>query len=318
MRLENETPFPAKLFRTSIAKNRLGGSLALRVTYEWKNGGFQPAEAQDWIVSGPPWDTPYGQMPGDELFYRGGVDIFILGSARPPQGLSTGVLDVQAELGAWRYGVRVFGDRIWQRRGSHLAATPPRPITAIPLTLAHAFGGTGKWDGLDVPFAPNPAGKGFYVEEEDAEGQPLPNIEDPANLIQKWDDRPLPVGMGACPQGFSGRMTELIDPETSQFKFSAKLFNAAFPAMVAPAAAPGDILTVRGISSSPEIKLPLPLQRFEVRLTFGDEIAERNLAIDQVGLEFDKQRIFVSYRYPFTYVLNARQQRRCVLRQKES
>ncbi len=219
-------------------------------------------------------------------------------------------------LASFRYGVRVFGDRVWQRTERGLAPTPPKPITAVPLTLAHAYGGKVQWDGLDVPFAPNPAGKGFYIEEAAAEGMPLPNIENPAELIAKWDDRPMPVGMGACPQDFAGRIIELVDKQTSEFKFSPKLFNAAFPAMVAPKVEPGDILTVRGISPAPEVKLKLPTARYEAVLTFDDEVIERELAIDQVGLEFDKRRIFVSYRYPFRYILYKRQQRSCALRRK--
>jgi hypothetical protein len=313
MRLTNHTPYPAKLFRTSLDKTRLAASLALRVTFEWKNGRFEPSEEQDWIVSGPPFPTPYGEMPGDELFYRGGCDLFILGHARAPAGRAIPVMDVTAEINDFRYGVRVFGERVWQRGRGGLVPSAPQPITAIPLTLNHAFGGKVQWDGLEVPFGANPDGKGFYIDEESAEGRPLPNIEDPANLITKWDDRPLPVGMGACPANFAGRVFPLIDPVTSAFKFSARLFNAAFPAMVVPKVAAGDILTVRGISAGGDVKIPIPSARFAARLAFDDEIIDRDLPIDQLGLEFDKKRIFVSYRYPFRYVLHPRQQRSCTL-----
>jgi hypothetical protein len=317
MKLVNETPFPAKLFRMTIDDNRMAGSLALRVTYEWGRNGFEPAAEQDWIVSEGQWDTPYGPMAGDLLFFRDGVDIFILGAARPPHGQSANVIDVQAELGEWRYGVRVFGNRFWQHTAFGLAPSAPAPITSIPLTLANAFGGKVKWDGLDAPFGPNPDGKGFYLDAAEAEAKPLPNIEDPACLISKWDDRPMPVGMGLCPPQFAGKYIPLIDPETHELNVSARLFNAAFPAMIAPRALPGDLLTVRGIAPMPEVKLPIPADLYEVTLSFDDEVIKRVLAIDQVGLEFDRRRMFVSYRYPFRYILYPRQQRRCVLRRKE-
>jgi hypothetical protein len=316
MLLDNRTPFPAKLFRSCIDKERLWGSLALRVSYEWVNGRFEPSAEQDWIVSAGPWDTPYGEMPGDELFYRGGVDIFIVGDARPPQGQTASELDVEVQIGAFHYGVRVFGDRVWERSPSGLVPSSPQPIARVPLTLANAYGGKGQWDGLDVPFALNAAGKGFYTDEESAEGMPLPNIEDPANLIGKWDDRPTPVGIGICPLDFGGRMLALIDPATKKMNFSAKFFNSAFPAMIAPRVAPGDTLTVSGISPNPEIKVPIPTAQFEVRLTFDEETVERILPIDQVGLEYERRRIFVSYRYPFRYLLHRKQQRTCTLRQR--
>jgi hypothetical protein len=110
----------------------------------------------------------------------------------------------------------------------------------------------------------------------------------------------------------------LIDPKTQTFNFSAKFFNSAFPAMIAPAVAPGDTLTVRGIAPHPEIKLPIPASKFQARLTFDDEVVERILPIDQVGLEYERRRIFIGYRYPFRYLLHRKQQRSCTLLQLES
>jgi hypothetical protein len=315
MQLQNETPYPAKLFRMTVDDDRLAASVALRVTYEWANGRFQPAEEQDWVVSAGPWDTPYGVMPGDELFYRDGVDVFILGAARPPRDQTASVVDVQVRLGDWSHAVRVFGNRIWQRGVAGLVPSPPAPITSVALSLENAFGGHVTWDGLTVPYGQNPRGKGFYADAASAIGQPLPNVENPGALIQNWDDRPEPVGIGICPPDFAGRIMAMMDPETKEFNFSARFYNAAFPAMIAPRAAPGDTLSVRGISAAPEFRVALPPQEFQVTLTFDDEVIERILPIDQVGLEFQRGRMFISYRYPFRYVMYPRQQRGCVLRQ---
>jgi hypothetical protein len=315
MQLQNETPYPAKLVRMTVDDDRLAASVALRVTYEWANGRFVPAEEQDWVLSAAPWDTPYGVMPGDELFYRDGVDVFILGAARPPRGETASVLDVQVRLGEWSHSIRVFGNRIWQRGVAGLVPSPPAPISSVALSLENAFGGQMTWDGLTIPYGQNPRGKGFYADAASAIGQPLPNIEDPAALITKWDDQPGPVGIGICPPDFAGRMLAMTDMEAQQFNFSARFYNAAFPAMIAPRAAPGDILSVRGISAAPEFHIALPEQTFQVTLTFDDEVIERVLQIDQVGLEFQRGRMFISYRYPFRYVVIPRQQRGCVLRQ---
>jgi hypothetical protein len=317
MRLTNETGFPAKLFRTSIDKDRLAASLALRVTYEWRDGQFVPCAEQDWIVSAAPWDSPHGPMPGDEIFYRDGVDIFIMAAAKPAKDARTDVVDVEARLGTWRGGVRVFGERHWRRTDAGLVASAPAPITTVPLTMERAFGGKTKWDGLDVPYALNPEGKGFYFDAAEAEGKPLANIEDWAAPVRKWDDRPMPVGVGLCPPGFGGKLLPLIDKETHEVNICGRLFNAAFPAMIAPAAAPGDVLSVRGISSTGEVKFPLPPARYEVTLSFDDKVIKRVLPIDQLGLDYAQKRMFVSYRYPFRYVLHPRQQRHCVLRRKE-
>ena len=61
------------------------------------------------------------------------------------------------------------------------------------------------------------------------------------------------------------------------------------------------------------MRLPIPTSHFEVRLRFDDEHIARRLPIDQVGVELAKRRIFVSYRYPFRYVMHRMQRRGCEL-----
>lgn len=58
-------------------------------------------------------------------------------------------------------------------------------------------------------------------------------------------------------------------------------------------------------------KVPDP--RLMVQLRFGSELVERPVAVDQLGIEADQQRIFVTYRYPFRYVMHPRQLRSCTL-----
>ena len=39
-------------------------------------------------------------------------------------------------------------------------------------------------------------------------------------------------------------------------------------------------------------------------ISFGDKTERRSLYIDQIGLEPDKKRAFITYRYAFNYFLN--------------
>ena len=82
MDLDNTTRFPALLFRGCIDEHRLFGSVAARVTYDLLGQTLVPAATQSWPISPGPWDSPHGPMEGDELFYRGGVDLFVFGSAQ--------------------------------------------------------------------------------------------------------------------------------------------------------------------------------------------------------------------------------------------
>jgi hypothetical protein len=315
MELVNHTTFPAALFRGVIGDDLLYGSLLARITYDLVHGELVLSQEQPWIVSGPPWESEYGPMPSDELFYKGGVDLFVFGHARAWKGKAIAQSEVNIEINSFRRRVMVFGDRVWQRRGNDLVPSAPKPFTAMPLTMASAFGGTDVWDELPIPFQDNPDGKGYYLEEQNAVGKPLPNLEDPDQLIRNWDDRPDPVGLGPCPMtcGLRARESIVIDEQGLMKQLKPTFFNAAFPNMIVPCIEPGDRLRLSGVSERGIVEFTIPRTRLSIRLRFDEQVIESPLAIDQVGIEVDKQRVFLAYRYPFKYQFFALQKRSCEL-----
>ena len=60
-------------------------------------------------------------------------------------------------------------------------------------------------------------------------------------MIKTWEDRPAPVGVGLCPPFFGPRMRDSVvfSKEGALTKLRPTLFNAAFPAMVAPSVEAG-------------------------------------------------------------------------------
>jgi hypothetical protein len=319
MELENRTPFPAGLYRGVIGEDRLCASLVVRQTFELNGEQLRPAGEQTWKVSPGPWEGPYGAMPGDELYYRGGVDVIVFGSARHPGGRAAPRGEVTVEVGdKFRHKIAVFGDRIWEKKQGRLLPSEPKPFTAIPLTLAHAFGGKDLWDELPIPYQDNPDGKGYYLEEANAVGKPLPNLENPGALVQRWNDQPEPVGVGVAPPGFGPRLKRSIelDPKTGLIaKLHATFFNAAFPSMVIPpeAAPAGARVRVSGVRAEGPLSFTLPRGGLRIRLQFGEQVSEVEPDLDQIGIEADVRRVFLAYRYPFRYRLIPLQKRGCEL-----
>lgn len=317
MKLDNTTPYPAHLFRGVIDKERLFASMAVRVTYDLVGERLQPAEEQAWPVSPGPWEGPYGPMPGDELFFRGGVDVLIFGAARAPGGRPAPRVDVEARVGpTWRSRIVVYGDRVWRRGPVGLVPGAPEPFREVPLTLAYAYGGSDLWDGLEVGFPDNPEGRGFYLEEDSALGGRLPNLEDPAALIRAWDDRPEPVGARPCAINFGPRVRRgvVFDEQRPILREIRSVFyNDAFPQMIAPAARPGDRVSIAGVREDGPLVFSLPDNPLRVRVQIGDDGGERTPAIDQIAVEPDRRRVFLSYRYPFRYILVPHQRRSCQL-----
>lgn len=307
MELSNQAAVPATLIRGIVNKEMMFGSLVARVTYALQpDGTLKAAPEQIWKTSPGPWKGPAGPMPGDELFYRGGVDVFVIGTARADQGKPVAQMKVTVEIaGKLKAAINVVGDRLWEKRNNALLPTPPKPFTEMPLTLARAFGGKDVWDELEVMFPDNPEGRGFFVDAANAAGKPLPNLEDPAKLIAKWDDRPEPVGTCVPPATFGPRVRRTVgfDEKTGVMKrLDAAFFNHAFPALIAPkTVATGDVVRITGVKAKGPLDVRLPKCPVQLKLRFGDKESIVTPAIDQVGIEPDLDRVFVTWRHPFRY-----------------
>lgn len=324
MQLENDTPLPAAIFRTVIDDTRMAAAIVLRVTYDFKHGQLVVADDQVWPVSGPPFDGPQGPMDSDELFYRGGVDLFVFGEARPPKDIPVRELQVRVTLADFSATFDILGDRVWQsgdtpgheNKEEHnlLRPGPAQPFDRMPLTRDRAFGGTSEWDELAVPYPDNPEGVGFHLERDQALGAPLPNIEDPDNRIQSWQDRPNPVGTWPLPGGNPIRTRNgFVSADGSDVGLRPAFFNAAFPGMIAPSAKPGQWVCIDGMHPAGRVRFELPHPPLNLRLFFEPDWAEPAMTIDQIGVEICEARAFITYRYPFRYTIHRMQKRRAML-----
>lgn len=320
MDLDNKTPYPAHFYRTAISDDTFAASVLVRVTFDLGPRGLAPAAEQPWITSRAPWKGPQGEMESDDVYYRGGCDVFLFGSARSADGKPAREIDVSVTMGDFTRSVRVFGDRVWTGEIGALKPGEPAPFEAMPLTLPFAFGGKTIWDELEVPHPENPAGKGYYLEEEEARGQPLPNLEEPEQLITKWDDRPEPVGLGVCPMCFGARVRRgaHFDAEGQLLKIDPTLFNAAFSRMIAAKIEPGMRVAITGMRAGDPLEITVPDLAFVARLRFGDDVHDEPLEIDQIGVEVDEGRVFLSYRYAFRYTMTPGRPRSCTVTQRMS
>jgi hypothetical protein len=303
------------LFRAPLEDRRFAAALVARVTFQLTGEGPVPSGDQPWIVSRGPWNSPQGPADGDALFCRGGVDLFLFGTARAA-GRPVTESWVDLTVGDFARRIRVLGDRSWARRGGRLEATAPRPFTRMPLSLSHAYGGKTVWDGLEIAQPDNPAGRGYLVDAASAVRTPLPNLEDPDHPIRRWDDRPDPVGLGLCPMTSGLRLRNgLVVGEGGELRgIRPALFNAAFPGMIAERVVPGDAVRIGGVTGpAGPLSFAVPDLPLAARVRFGDRVIQRPLAVDQLGIEADTQRIFVTYRYRFRYVMHPRQIRSCCL-----
>ena len=315
MDLHNHTPYPALLARFGADDDVMGAALVVRVTYDIAGGRLFPSAEQAWPVSPAPWECEYGPMEPDSAFYKGGVDLFVFGSACAPYRRAVTHMGVLFEVGRFRRELAIFGNRAWLPRGTTVVMSAPQPFVTMPLTMENAYGGAGKWDGLEVSCPDNPKGKGFNLDLMQAVGKQLPNIEDPQSLIRRWDDRPTPVGVRVCPMAFSTRLqrgAEFTDKGALK-KLNGRLFNCAFPEMVVEDVRPGDPVRLSGVTPDTPVSFVIPEPPVTFRASYDAVTKEAVPGYDQIGVEVEKNRVFITYRYSFRYVLYRRQKRKAEL-----
>ncbi len=317
MKFLNHTPYPAMLFRTVIEDDRNAAAAIMRITYDLNLDGLSIASEQPWILSSAPWDGPRGPMDGDDVFYRGGIDVFLWGEACAPRGRVVQQMTVTLEIGeTFRRDVAVVGDRVWLRQGGTLVPSRPAPFSRMSLGAENAFGGKDTWDGLEVPYQDNPSGKGFRMEEANVPGTPLPNLEEPDARIVHWDDRPAPALLGPCLMTSGLRLHNAIrlDEAGNLKAFRPHFFNAAHPRMIAEKIEPGALVRLTGVSPDGPVTFHLPDTRPRITLRFDDQVHEVAPFIDQVGIDLLDQHVFVTWRYPFRYTIYPMQKRVCEVR----
>lgn len=319
MELENTTKVPAVLWRTIIDDNRIAAAVVARITYRIIEGHLYMAKEQAWQISDSEYDSPIGKLPPEDCLFRGGIDLMIFGSAQALGAHPTQKVKVRIKLGNFIGGVDVYGERVWRRKsgsGNELIATEPEPFRELPLSLGYAYGGKHTWDGLEVPHTGNPDGKGWYYEEDSAVGNPLANIENPSAPTIRWTDQPDPVGVGLCPRSFGPRILRGVEFDEKGIlrKIHPTFFNDAFPDMIAPIPAAGTRCIVSGVQHSGNLAFILPRLPLMVKLRIAKTEIERLLHVDQIGIEPDIHRVFVTYRYPFRYTVIRMEPRSCELR----
>ena len=215
-----------------------GHSLTLIVkgTFDLKPGAKatpveeQPFPTGDEFYPEDEEQTGAPRYESDFALFKPRADLLLVGDCCPPGGKPAQQCKVTFAVGSRARTLAVFGNRRWEKSLLRWQISAPEPFTRMPLRYENSFGGR--------KFAANPIGKGF-AEEKPEEGEavwPLPNIEDPAILIESRRSRPHPAGFGPLRKTWQTRASRLGTFDASYRKtrwpwfpknFDPAFFNAA-------------------------------------------------------------------------------------------
>jgi len=344
VKLVNNTPIPAKLIVSEISgmEDRFG-MVAAKVTYTFDNQGNVEIDTQEpFPLFDNDEETELGLLPRDDFPRKDPVfEVILLGSAWAPIGKSVEWMTVALTVGRHKRRLAVFGDRQWVRESSlglfsdgKGRISRPKPFTRMPLTYERAFGGScevflDKDSAITISNPMNSRGRGFDVEPiakgiskqfYTAKGYPifdktrwLPNIENPDQMIKKWDDTPTPACWSTVPMDtgiHAKRSVDMSDisidqkaPLSSDFPQSLPLADGAFhrasPEWIIDTPQHGAQVILEGLTPEGMVKFVLPPLRVLVDYIIGEDSGARDLIPQMLALLPDEKRFYIVYRYLF-------------------
>jgi hypothetical protein len=246
--------------------------------------------------------------PSDVSLTKPGTDVLLLGTAHAPGGRPASQTDVSLTAGSLRKTIRVFGDRVWEHSGLGHSISRPRPFDKMPLVWERAFGGTDR-KGAEPHGEPrNPVGAGYRARdgEKALDDLPLPNLEDPENLIRSWKDTPPPAcfapicGHWEPRKSYAGTYDGPWQQQRAPYlpkDFDPRFLQLAPPGLVAPTyLGAGTAVEVRGATPSGVLRFELPPLRVEITyvLDHAPEIQPANL--DTILIQPDDGRVLLVWR----------------------
>ena len=326
MKIKNARLFPTAIAFGKTAEGAPFLSVIIKGTFKLENG--RPARAAEKQLPIFTADEPYDpkdpasplKLESDLVPFKPRTDVILVGHAYAPYGRPAKVVDVEIEVGPVRKRLRVFGDRAWSFPSDQVDAFPyiagPAEFVKMPLTWDRAFGGIDKTAPIiqgNPPIKPwcerNYLGKGFCGARTVASihNTPLPNIEDPDDLIRTWDSRPRPTGCGFFPRNSRPRSdwcgtfddkwkAERAPDMPADFRFDA--YNGADLSMqVTPYLVGNERVRLTNVNAArPVIDGWLPGTAAQIHYTQLGERREAPAQLDTVLLASDFELLLVVWR----------------------
>lgn len=324
MNFANTTPAGAAFLNTTFGEQHMMAAVVARPAFRIEDGRLLPDPEFRWPVGHMPAQTPYGAFPGDVPFLTGGIDVFVIGNVWQPGAQAGPELTAEVRIGERLLRrITAIGDRRWVRENGSLVPGAPEPFVSMPLAYERAFGGAVETENGACAWPANPTGKGFYLTPEQAEGQPLPNLEDPQHRIATIEDRPEPMATGPYPAEGSLLMEDAVELDLESANPGLKrirplMFNRAHPRMIlAPSDTPrhGEVVEVTHASPTGALRFAMPELAFHARVELEDRRYDFPLHLDQIAILLDEPRVVLGYRVVFKYRLVKGERRRTTLRE---
>lgn len=309
LQLKNNTPFAAQL---ALFPNQQGVDTlyiilkaSFKIGTKWTLADEQkPPQAEDEYWTDDPARSSL--KLGSELHIgKPATDIILTGHAWSPQGNPVSQMDVGLSVGAVNKVIRVIGNRQWQDGG----ITSPEPFSSMPLVYEKAYGGIHQQDETIIAAElRNPVGCGFTGKRKAKEvnGEALPNLEDPRQLIQKPGDTATPacfsfVAPAWQPRAsYAGTYDEQWQKTRAPYlpqDFDARFFNMAHPDLVYPGyLVGGEPVQITGVNPEGDLAFHLPVIGLSASVELKNRVEKPPFHLETLLIEPDTLELSMSWK----------------------
>lgn len=314
LQLKNNSPFEAEiaLFPDEDGIDTL--YTAIKATFTIANKIEISEEQQPVVMADEYWGEPLEtslKYASEVHLTKPSTDIVMIGEACAQDKRPVTQLDVALAIAGVRKTVRIFGNRHWDSGFLGLNMTPPDPFDSMPIVYEKAFGGfheVDKESQKKLYEARNPIGIGFKGKKTKKElnGARLPNLENPAQLIKKPGDQPMPacfsyVSSSWMPRAsYAGTYDEKWMKKRAPYlakDFDSRFFNAASPDLVYKGYLKGgEPVTITNMSLNGNIKFTLPVCELETSVRIAGSIENPPVNLETVLLEPNESRFSMLWR----------------------
>lgn len=290
-----------------MQKERRAALVVAKATFREKSPGvFEPDTDAPYPLYSEDQETGFGLLPRDDFpKFNSGVDIIVLGQACAPEGKPCASMRVSLHIGNSDYHLMVFGNRRWQKTSRGLTMTEPELFLNMPVNYEHAYGGSVEFDHgngyLTMYYPHNPGGKGYIRDEDKAEGTPLPNIENPKDLINDWKDQPFPACWSAMPLYSFVHGQRGVELKDANVRIKPQFYARAHPELVLSGLKPGEKTVLSGMTPDFPFSFRVPGWTVSAFCRVGKQSEEQTARANTLVILPEERRFYMVYRFWFDF-----------------
>ncbi len=309
LQLENKTPFAAQL---AFFPNQHGVDslyIIVKATFnigqQWTLADEQKQlQSEDEYWSDDSLNSSL-KKASDLHIGKPVTDVIMLANARSPNGQEVKQMDVSLSVGNINKTIRVLGDRQWD----HGRISSATPFSVMPLIYEKAFGGICQQDGnIIAAEVRNPVGCGFCGKRDASEMNdlPLPNLEDPKQLLQRVGDIVTPAGFSFISPNWHPRASYAgtYDDNWQNSRapylpkdFDLRFFNMSHPDLIYPGyLMGGEPVQISGVHPKGTLAFNLPVVALTADVNIKSRIEKPVFNLETILIEPDKLELGMTWK----------------------